>query len=732
VASCAAVVDGKVYVGSTNCKVYCLNASTGAYVWSYTTGGNVFSSPAVVDGKVYVGSYDHKVYCLDALNGALIWSYTTGGDVWSCPSVAYGKVYVGSADDKVYCLDALTGAVAWSFTTGNYVGSSPAVVDGKIYVGSYDHKVYCLDALTGVRIWSYTTGNYVASSPAVVDGKVYVGSADNKTYCLNAATGALIWSYTTGDAVLSSPAVVDGKVYVGSYDHKVYCLNALTGAFIWSYTTGLWVDSSPAVADGKVYVGSADDKVYCLDALTGMFIWSYKTGSCVWSSPTVADGMVIIGSDDGKVYAFGNVVRVTEKIQEAINTASPGATLIITPKVYNESVVINKPLTLLGEMGSAPIFRGGGSGIAVTLLSNASGSTIAGIIVTNWDQGILINGASNCKIYDNTMSLMVSNAITIQGSSANNKIYSNIFQDNAVAINLFASSATATIYKNIITSSNVGLSLQSNGNTVYGNTFSDNNAGIDVSNSHDNIIYHNNFDNKIQNAIIGTLYNVWDNGYPSGGNYWSSHSGVDVKSGPYQNESGCDGIVDKQYAIAVNNVDRYPLTQPFNPHDIGIVYINVSKTVVCQGFCLRIEVKILNYGIYDQAFVLTAYANTIAVVTQTLTVAKRSSAEFTLTWDTTGFAKGTYTISAYAWPVQDETDIADNRLNYGQVKVVTPGNVNGDGIVNMVDIYSELILRFMSQPGDSRYRPNSDINDNGIINYQDIYIAILHFMQTDP
>jgi hypothetical protein len=58
------VADGKVYIGSDDRKVYCLNADTGAWIWDYTADGSVSSSPAVADGKVYVGSYDRKVYCL--------------------------------------------------------------------------------------------------------------------------------------------------------------------------------------------------------------------------------------------------------------------------------------------------------------------------------------------------------------------------------------------------------------------------------------------------------------------------------------------------------------------------------------------------------------------------------------------------------------------------------------------------------------------------------------------
>ena len=68
------------------------------------------SSPAVAGGVVFVGSYDGKVYALNASTGALIWSYTTGASVFSSPAVAGGVVYVGSDDRKVYALNASTGA----------------------------------------------------------------------------------------------------------------------------------------------------------------------------------------------------------------------------------------------------------------------------------------------------------------------------------------------------------------------------------------------------------------------------------------------------------------------------------------------------------------------------------------------------------------------------------------------------------------------------------------------
>jgi outer membrane protein assembly factor BamB len=237
--------------------------NTNATLWNYTTGNDVLPSPTVVDGRVYIGSYDDKVYCLDAINGSKIWDYTTGFWVFSSPAVADGRVYIGSEDDKVYCLDAINGSKIWEYITGSNAGSSPAVADGKVYTGSYDGKVYCLDAVSGSEIWNYTTGDSLGSSPAVVDGRVYIGSDDDRVYCLNAVSGSKIWDYTTGDDVMSSPAVASGKVYIGSFDSKVYCLDAINGSKIWDYTTGARVWTSPTVADGKLYIGSDDNKVYC-------------------------------------------------------------------------------------------------------------------------------------------------------------------------------------------------------------------------------------------------------------------------------------------------------------------------------------------------------------------------------------------------------------------------------------------------------------------------------------
>jgi len=342
VCSSPAVVNKRVFIGSEDHNIYCLDAETGAKLWNYTTGDIVYSSPAVVNGRVYVGSLDHKMYCLDAETGGKIWDYTTGDIIHgSSPTVTDNKVFIGSYDHSIYCLDAQTGDKLWNYQTNDRIGSTAAVVDGKVYTATYsgganDDKILCLNAENGSKIWEYTTGGIIYSSPLVYNGMVYFGSYDYKIYCLNAETGIEVWEYTTGYIVYSSPAILGNRIYIGSSDNNVYCLDAMTGSKIWEYTTGGFVESSPAVVDGMIYIGSKDDTLYCLDAATGSKIWEYQTGGDLICSPSVADGNVYIGSVDGTVYCFGS----QQNLPPVFGAPSPANGTTNRPLNFNWSIPI--------------------------------------------------------------------------------------------------------------------------------------------------------------------------------------------------------------------------------------------------------------------------------------------------------------------------------------------------------------------------------------------------------
>jgi parallel beta-helix repeat protein len=93
-------------------------------------------------------------------------------------------------------------------------------------------------------------------------------------------------------------------------------------------------------------------------------------------------------------------------------------------------------------------------------------------------------------------------------------------------------------------------------NTVWSCTY-----GIILPESSRNFICHNKFINNTVQASADLDYaNTWDDGYPSGGNYWSEYIDVDEKQGPYQNLTGNDGIWDNPYIINANNTDHYPFS----------------------------------------------------------------------------------------------------------------------------------------------------------------------------
>lgn len=119
---------------------------------------------------------------------------------------------------------------------------------------------------------------------------------------------------------------------------------------------------------------------------------------------------------------------------------------------------------------------------------------------------------------------------------------------------------------NNITNDLLGILLDSSSaNSLSENSITANDyAGIFLFSSPNNEIYHNSFvNNEHQVVCYDDLYNVWDAGYPSGGNYWSDYSGIDDCSGPEQNVLGNDGIGDTAYSIDANNTDSYPLMVPF-------------------------------------------------------------------------------------------------------------------------------------------------------------------------
>jgi parallel beta-helix repeat protein len=228
-------------------------------------------------------------------------------------------------------------------------------------------------------------------------------------------------------------------------------------------------------------------------------------------------------------------------------------------------------------------------------LTGVYSNTITGNNLTAYDpdksyyeNGIHIFGGSNNIIVEN----IISHVGWEKGGIAlwsNNDIVSN----NAIeyypeaGIGIWGSGSTVignNVTNPLETGYARGIHLAGLSNILVGNTIANNAFGIwtSVSGNH---IYHNNFVNNVNQVYLwGAPNNNWDDGYPSGGNYWSDYNGTDLYSGPYQNETGSDGIGDTPYVIDANNIDRYPLMHPWSSlpvHNIntGLGYATIQEAI---------------------------------------------------------------------------------------------------------------------------------------------------------
>jgi parallel beta-helix repeat protein len=243
-------------------------------------------------------------------------------------------------------------------------------------------------------------------------------------------------------------------------------------------------------------------------------------------------------------------------IQEAINAASSGDTVFVKAGIYYEHVYINKPISLIGENKDATIIDGQETGTVVQL-DDVDNVTFSGFTIQNSGKTLGPYG----PFYDS--GIMISCSI---GYHYNN-VSGNVVKNSQMGIYIL-DSCYNTISNNQITSNSFGFyfmswSEESDYNVISGNDVISNEYGMYILwGSYDNRIYHNNFVNNMDQVYWGSN-NVWDDGYPSGGNYWSDYTGIDVKSGPNQDLPGSDGIGDTPYIVYADTPDRYPLMNPW-------------------------------------------------------------------------------------------------------------------------------------------------------------------------
>jgi len=346
------------------------------------------------------------------------------------------------------------------------------------------------------------------------------------------------------------------------------------------------------------------------------------------------DSPSVVGSPS--LVSKGEISEGFISIQQAINDAENGSTILVPSGVYHERIVINKTLSLIGENVSTTIIDGSNAGTVVTIV--ADNVTIAGFTVrySGWgwtNNGIYVHFADRCEIRDNYLFVNCHNIRL--NYSRESRVEGNVIDGNGYGIRLLHSENCAaignsvsnciggvhleyatncTVAKNNLTRNSQGIRLYSpcTYNRIYENTVRNNtyDGMIEAMPGNTtilgNTIFHNNFvDNKYP-FIYNLQGTTWDDGYPSGGNYWSRYNGTDVRKGLFQNETGSDGIGDVQYAVNVFDRDRYPLMHSYGSvHNINtdLTYLTIQAAIDAPE-TLNGHTIFVKSGIYKEHIVL--------------------------------------------------------------------------------------------------------------------------------
>ena len=196
-------------------------------------------------------------------------------------------------------------------------------------------------------------------------------------------------------------------------------------------------------------------------------------------------------------------------------------------------------------------------------------------------QGVLLAWTSNSQITNNDISNTYGDGIILNYASNNQITKNNINSNSGAGIRLSYSNQN-TVSSNYITRNQMGIYLirSADNNTITENNIADQDVGISFHTSSSNLIYHNNFVNNTKQVYdvsweaLGQGFpgvplpseNTWDNGYPTGGNYWSNYA----NQYPDAKEREDSGVWATSYIIDKNNQDRYPLLNPVNIQQIQV------------------------------------------------------------------------------------------------------------------------------------------------------------------
>lgn len=193
----------------------------------------------------------------------------------------------------------------------------------------------------------------------------------------------------------------------------------------------------------------------------------------------------------------------------------------------------------------------------VWLELSSSCSITSNQIVKNEGYGVWLKNSTGNVISEN-MIMSHGNYTIYMGYSSGNRIQSNNLTKNRICLFLYSSNNNTISGNDMADNYQAIHLLYSAGNAVFLNEIRGNQIGVSFSSSSNNTIHHNNFIDNSIHAEVENSTNIWDDGFPSGGNYWSDYK----DKYPDAEKMEAFELWATPYTIDENNIDRYPQTNP--------------------------------------------------------------------------------------------------------------------------------------------------------------------------
>ena len=349
------------------------------------------------------------------------------------------------------------------------------------------------------------------------------------------------------------------------------------------------MDVSSAVKLNRVYIVDTCRRVFRFDMkksvlVTFVLVLLLQMTVFVYASaPVKAEPRVIYVDAKNTGFGDGSNEHPYSTIKEGTNAATSGDTVFVYNGTYQEwNITLDKDnLSLIGENRNVTIIDGGSVyywilimtaqnvtvtgftiknspvGTAGIFLDHAMKSKISNNIIKNHDSGIY-SAFSNYNLIENNWISDTYAGIILSSVCRENRISNNDVRGNTRGIDLSHGAHGNEIENNNIVQNKYGVSISFENNSIVGNQVVNNEVGIyeDSESTNGYRIFHNNFiENTKQIDSGNNSSNIWDDGYPSGGNYWSDYK----NRFPNATELDGSGIWDTPYVLDENNQDNYPL-----------------------------------------------------------------------------------------------------------------------------------------------------------------------------